>query len=158
MSTLLALVALSLSPVPQTWGALFHGHSGSDCGKSSGAAKCYPPLGPWTPNNGHVPYDPTPPCGYVIVGTPGRPLPDNQAQIRVILPAGARLTVNGQPVPGFGSPRLLTTPVIAPGQDHHYSLRAEYVVNGAVRTVNRDVEVRGGWVTYVDFEELTGAR
>ncbi|WP_020471052.1 TIGR03000 domain-containing protein [Zavarzinella formosa] len=166
MSTILAFVALASFPNMPYWGDFLHlgtGHGSasrsSGCGNWYGASQCNPFPGPWAPNGPRPPFVPLPPCGYVVVeAVPARALPDFQAQIRVSLPADATLTVNGQTVAGSGASRLLTTPVLAAGREHPYSLRVEYKENGTNRVIDREVSVRGGTVSHVDFVELPTVR
>lgn len=75
------------------------------------------------------------------------------ATIVVTLPAGAKLTVDGNVTTSTAAVRTFVTPAIETGSDYVYTLRAE--VEGAVET--QTVTVRGGQTTNVSFSNAAVA-
>jgi uncharacterized protein (TIGR03000 family) len=73
----------------------------------------------------------------------------NAATIMVNIPADARLTVDGNATTSTGNRRVLVTPALETGGS--YVLRAEISTNGQSRVETREVMVRPGQTTVVDF-------
>lgn len=73
------------------------------------------------------------------------------ASVVVYLPAGAELTIDDQPTTSKGDVRIFATPSLAAGENFGYDLKAAYIVDGQLRTVNKRVTVRAGEETAVDF-------
>ncbi|WP_029630281.1 TIGR03000 domain-containing protein [Zavarzinella formosa] len=95
------------------------------------------------------------PCGYVPVSQPPyEELTAVQAQIKIQVPEGAKVYTDGYLNNQTGSTRILTTPEITPGTDYNYTLKVEFTVNGETRVASKQVVVRGGSVTPVDFTGL----
>ncbi len=76
------------------------------------------------------------------------------AIIKVRLPQEARLYLNGVQCPSTS----ITTAKLLPGRDYAYTLKAEVVENGEVRSEIRRVVFRSGKEVTVDFGELTLAQ
>jgi uncharacterized protein (TIGR03000 family) len=87
---------------------------------------------------------------------PGKPevMVPTPAEVLVNLPANAKLFVDGQRVELTPTRRTMATPVLQPGQDYFYLLRAEAVRNGQAVAESRRVIVRAGSTTTVDFGSL----
>ena len=80
------------------------------------------------------------------------------ANLTVELPAtGAKLFVDGVLAAGYGVSRKFHTPELPAGQLFYYDLKAEVVVNGAVRTEETRVIVRAGDAVTASFPKLTVA-
>jgi uncharacterized protein (TIGR03000 family) len=77
------------------------------------------------------------------------------ANLRVNLPADAKLFVDGAPTRSTSSQRLLITPNLQPGREFHYTLRAEVVRDGQVQRVSQRVAVRAGRETQVTIQVPT---
>lgn len=88
-----------------------------------------------------------------IVGTPvyAENLTTTQAQLQVSLPADAKLFVDGHLTSMTGAERSFNTPALTAGKDYQYTLKMEYVVEGATKTDSKQVIVRGGHRTNVTF-------
>jgi uncharacterized protein (TIGR03000 family) len=77
---------------------------------------------------------------------PANPIPKT-ARIRVRMPDGATLYVEGQP---WSLPEIQTPP-LDPDRTHFYQLRADVVRNGRLATVSREVAFRAGQDVIVDL-------
>lgn len=75
------------------------------------------------------------------------------AEVVVRLPADAKLYANGQATDQAGDQRVFQTPDLAVGQDFKYVLKIQLDVNGETRTATKQVTVRAGHRTVVDFTE-----
>lgn len=73
------------------------------------------------------------------------------AELTVSLPADAKLFAEGQPTHLTTSERRFQTPPLPPGRDFHYTLRMEVVRNGQTVSVDRQIIVRAGTNTRVEF-------
>ena len=80
------------------------------------------------------------PAVTVVNRAPG-PTP---ALLRVVLPADARLTIDGNPTRSPGEARLFVSPPLEPGRRYVYILRAEVVRDGKKVVETREVPVRAG--------------
>lgn len=78
---------------------------------------------------------------------PGVPAPNGK--VSITLPSDARLSFNGTFAAGNGTVRTFQTPPLEPGTDYTYTLSAEVIVDGTVRTVSEKVIVRAGEETKV---------
>ena len=96
------------------------------------------------------------PAGFSPTTTPGEPqavttLPPSRGQIVVTVPVDAKLYADGQATSLTGSERAFLTPDIATGRDFQYTLKVEYAVNGEPKSASKQVIVRAGHRTAVDF-------
>jgi uncharacterized protein (TIGR03000 family) len=73
------------------------------------------------------------------------------ATIIVMLPAGAKLMVDGNATRSTSDRRTFITPALEMGSDYVYTLQAEVMVDGQVSVQTRDVTVRSGETTEVSF-------
>jgi uncharacterized protein (TIGR03000 family) len=78
-------------------------------------------------------------------------LPTTRAQLVVRVPGDAKLFADGQATSMGGTERAFMTPEIAAGKDFQYTLKVEYTDNGATKTDSKQVVVRAGHRTVVDF-------
>jgi uncharacterized protein (TIGR03000 family) len=69
------------------------------------------------------------------------------ARIRVRMPEGAALYVEGQPWVGS----VVQTPPLEPGRTHYYQLRVEMIRDGRRAVVTREVAFRAGQDFTIDF-------
>jgi len=76
------------------------------------------------------------------------------AHVIVRLPADAQLTVHGVDCPLTSNTRTFDTPVLAPGQDYFYDLKAKVLREGQPVTQTRRVTFRAGERVTVSFENL----
>jgi uncharacterized protein (TIGR03000 family) len=74
------------------------------------------------------------------------PLP---AALRVYLPAGARLAIDGRPTSQTSSARLFHSPPLEEGKEFHYTLTAEFTRGQERVLVRESVTVRAGRETVV---------
>lgn len=79
----------------------------------------------------------------------------NTAQIRVTVPQGATLAVEGQAMDTPNGVALIRTPEIPAGQEHVYQLKIELTRQGKPLTLNRDVTFRAGQEIRIVFDEPT---
>ena len=79
------------------------------------------------------------------------------AKIVVRLPADARLFVDDVPFPHTGPVRTFETPPLNPGENYHYTLRAELVRDGQPVRVSLKANLKAGQTTNVDFGDLKPA-
>ena len=77
------------------------------------------------------------------------------ATILVSLPAGARLTIDGTATTSTAAQRTLVTPGLEVGMTYVYTMRAEFVRDGATVTQTQQVNVRGGETSVVQFNFST---
>jgi uncharacterized protein (TIGR03000 family) len=107
---------------------------------------------PVVPGGTTVPADtmPKPKNGDKKNGTEeaGREAPAN---IAVILPSDATLTVDGVATTSTSANRLFTTPALPAGQEFSYTLKAEIVRDGKTLTATERVAVRAGQETRVSM-------
>jgi uncharacterized protein (TIGR03000 family) len=85
---------------------------------------------------------------------PSAPTSPAVAQVRVTLPANARLWVDQVECPLTSGVRSFDTPLLQPGQTYYYTLRVEIPGSGAP-TESRRVLVRAGEQTAVNFNGAT---
>ena len=81
----------------------------------------------------------------------GRPEP---ATVVLSLPAGATVTVEGQPLRRTGRERSFRTPPLAHGQDFVYQVRAVLTVGGVEEVEVKEVTVTAGLTSRASFEKL----
>ena len=74
------------------------------------------------------------------------------AVIYVSLPADAKLTIDGTPTTSTSAQRVFVSPVLAPGQDYFYTLKATMIRDGRPIVAEQRVRVRAGEVTPVSFD------
>ena len=77
------------------------------------------------------------------------------ATILVTLPVEARLTVDGNATRSTSERRMFVSPVLEPGADYVYTLRAEIVRDGSTLARTQEVTVRSGQTTNVPFNFST---
>ncbi len=76
------------------------------------------------------------------------------ATITVTLPGDAVLTVDNEPTAARGSQRVFETPVLEPGKEYSYTLRAEIVRGGPPVRVSKTIIFRAGAAVTVDLGPL----
>jgi uncharacterized protein (TIGR03000 family) len=74
-----------------------------------------------------------------------------QAQIVVLLPAGAKLFFDDNPTEQTVSERVFVTPPLPRGKVYVYQARAEWVEGGSTITQRRQITVQAGKVSRVNF-------
>src|SRR5262245_38703731 len=82
---------------------------------------------------------------------PARAPAAEKATLVVRLPPDATLTIDAAPTAQKRAERLFETPALAPGQTYTYSLTATWTENGLPRRETRQVLVRAGERTEIDF-------
>jgi len=78
-------------------------------------------------------------------------LPANRGQVFVFAPASAKLFADGHATTLTGAERTFQTPELAAGKDFQYTLKIEYNEGTETKSVSRQVLVRAGHRTVVDF-------
>lgn len=133
------------------WGSSCHGSWGSSCMGSS----CHGCVGSVSGGVSH--YE-----GAVVVmpavGTARIEQDDDKnqsASLIVELPAGAKLYVDGQLVPGDATARRFHTPELVRGKTYYYEMKAELTVAGKPVVEERKVTVKAGETIRESFEKLT---
>jgi uncharacterized protein (TIGR03000 family) len=82
---------------------------------------------------------------------------DMAAQVRVMVPANARVWIDDKETAQGGTNRLFVTPALPRGRDYAYDLKAQWrEPNGKEVTMTRHVPVHAGDVVNVDFLANTG--
>ena len=75
----------------------------------------------------------------------------NQATLVVNLPEDATLTVDNEPTSSTSGNRVFVTPTLEAGKEYEYTLKAQVVRDGKVRTATAQVTVRPGEVSSVEL-------
>jgi uncharacterized protein (TIGR03000 family) len=78
------------------------------------------------------------------------------AVIVVSLPADAKLTFDGEATTSTSDQRVFVSPVLPAGQEYHYTLQAEVVVDGKPITISKTVAVRAGEESHISLTPTTG--
>lgn len=78
-------------------------------------------------------------------------LPSNRGQVVVFAPANAKLFADGQATTLTGAERVFQTPELLAGRDFQYTLKIEYADGTETKSVSKQVLVRAGHRTVVDF-------
>src|SRR5262245_31720342 len=78
---------------------------------------------------------------------------NTRAEVIVRVPANAKLLANGQPTELTGEQRIFYTPNLTPGEDFKYNLAIDIDVDGKTKTIAKQISVRAGHRTIVDFVE-----
>lgn len=78
-------------------------------------------------------------------------LPATRAQVVVRVPADAKLFADGQATQLSGSERVFLTPDLSGSRDFQYNLKIEYAVNGETKSEAKQVVVRAGHRTVIEF-------
>jgi len=90
--------------------------------------------------------------GMTALGLPAATRADEApATIRVLLPADARLAIDGAPTQSTSAVRNFVTPPLSAGQDFRYDLQARLIRDGKSVTIERRVVVRAGQETVADL-------
>jgi uncharacterized protein (TIGR03000 family) len=111
----------------------------SGCGVSTGCSTC-----------GHAS------AGFCTSGTCGLALADTgSAMIVVSLPADAKLTIDGEATTSTSDKRVFVSSNLPTGQEFHYTLKAQVVVDGKSVEVSKVVTVRAGEETNVTLAAPT---
>jgi uncharacterized protein (TIGR03000 family) len=79
----------------------------------------------------------------------------NSAHVVVTVPAGARLTVDGQLTGLTSTVRTFETPSLTPGKVYAYDFEARFVRNGKPVTISRHVQVEAGKTIRLDMTRET---
>ena len=96
-------------------------------------------------------------CSSCASGACAYAQPENGAAVIVVsLPANAKLTVDGEATTSTSEQRVFVSPSLPSGQDYHYTLQAEVVVDGKSVTVSKTVAVRAGEESHVTLTPVTG--
>jgi uncharacterized protein (TIGR03000 family) len=82
---------------------------------------------------------------------PAAPVADNQARVRVIVPAEARVWFGATLMPESGTVRDFVSPPLTPGEPYTYQIRAQWIDNGREVTETRNVAVTANAAVTVDF-------
>ena len=77
-----------------------------------------------------------------------------RAKVRIVIPAGGRLLVDGNRIDVAAGVRTFRTPILSPGQAYVYDIRIEIERNGIVRGENRRLVIRAGEELAVNFPTL----
>jgi uncharacterized protein (TIGR03000 family) len=80
------------------------------------------------------------------------PAERSPATVRVTLPAGATLTIDGRATRSTSAERLFVTPPLEAGKRFSYTFSARFVRDGQTITVEREVVVRAGRETFVSLD------
>jgi uncharacterized protein (TIGR03000 family) len=78
-------------------------------------------------------------------------LPANRGQVVVRVPADAKLYAEGQATTLGGTERVFQTPDLVEGREFQYTLKIEYLEGTELKSVSKQVLVRAGHRSVVDF-------
>jgi uncharacterized protein (TIGR03000 family) len=73
------------------------------------------------------------------------------ATIVVSLPAEAKLLIDDAATASKSAQRVFVSPTLNPGRDYHYTLKAEWMRDGKAVSMTREIAVRAGEETRVQF-------
>jgi uncharacterized protein (TIGR03000 family) len=82
------------------------------------------------------------------------PSDDRPAYLKVYIPAGARLLVEGTPTKQTGELRRFESPPLTAGRNYVYSLKAIWTANGKEVSKEQQARVQAGNETTVDFRPV----
>jgi uncharacterized protein (TIGR03000 family) len=79
---------------------------------------------------------------------------DNAAPATIVVnvPADARLTIDGEATTSTSAQRVFVSPVLNPGREYHYTLKAEFKKDGKTVSMSKDVTVKAGNETRVTMD------
>ena len=83
--------------------------------------------------------------------TPASTTVDNSATVQIHVPANARVWFDNNPTKQSGTMRLFYTPQLDAGKPFKYSVRVQWDDNGNTMEKTKEIEVRAGQQTDVDF-------
>lgn len=89
--------------------------------------------------------------GLPLAGTAAPQSDAVPAKIRVMVPADATLTFDGEPTKMTSADRTFVTPPLDRGKDYYYNLKAQFVRGDDTVTVERRITVRAGQDTNVSL-------
>jgi uncharacterized protein (TIGR03000 family) len=75
----------------------------------------------------------------------------NIAHVRVLVPAGAKISFNGMDTDQTGTERVFATPELEPGRSYKYEVRAHWMVGDKETTQTRQVTFHAGDGVTVNF-------
>jgi uncharacterized protein (TIGR03000 family) len=78
----------------------------------------------------------------------------NAAEVVVMAPAGARLSVEDRDLPNTGREQAFRTPTLEPGYIYTYTFKARLVREGKTVSYTKQVKVRAGESATADFIKL----
>jgi uncharacterized protein (TIGR03000 family) len=78
----------------------------------------------------------------------------NRVKVRIDVPEGAKLFVDGNRIKVSAGPRIFQTPPLAPGQKYFYDFRLELDWNGQLLSEDRRVIIQSGADVAVTFPNL----
>jgi uncharacterized protein (TIGR03000 family) len=77
----------------------------------------------------------------------------SRAKIRIEVPVGGSLFVDGQPIPVAAGTRVFQTPLLTPGQRYFYDIRIDTVRNGQTESQQKRVILQPGQDLLVSFTQ-----
>lgn len=75
-----------------------------------------------------------------------------EATLVVTLPADAKLTIDGEKTTSTSAERVFVSPALESGKEYEYTLKAQIVRDGEVKTATARVTVRSGEVSRVELK------
>ena len=142
---------------------LFGGrHRGGCCGEAATCGGCAAPAvrvcgGPAPCASCGAAYAAPAGCSSCASGACAYAAPETgAATIVVSLPADAKLTIDGQATTSTSEHRVFVSPSLPAGQEYHYTLQAEVVVDGKPVTLSKTIAVRAGEQSQVTLAPITG--
>lgn len=112
------------------------------------------------PVEGGTKFDPATPPKVEDKKDPTKPKSNESgmgANLKFVLPANAKLYVDGRLTGGNGNERTFFTPPLAPGQKYFYEVKAEIAVGGEVVVEEKRVIVSAGENVVETFPKLNAA-
>jgi len=139
-----------------------HGcHGCSGCSGCCGGGACYGGACYGCAGGGVIMSAPVyAPAAPMVAPTPPPPPPAKKvsdsstapATIVVVLPADAKLTVDGNATRSTSAERTFVSPTLEQGKEYFYTLQAETLKDGNAQVVTKRVSVRAGELTRVVLE------
>jgi len=97
--------------------------------------------------------------GAQVIPAPVNPTPkktsiENAAPATLVVnvPAEAKLTIDGEATTSTATQRVFVSPALEIGRDYHYTVNVEFVKEGKVVSVSKEVAVRAGNETRVTLD------
>ena len=97
-----------------------------------------------TRSNGYMSYYPQYSNGYTAYYPPEQDLDTNAVTLRLQVPSGARVWLEGKETSQSGADRMFVSPSLEPGYEYVYHIRVQWVQNGETVERNRGVTVHPG--------------
>ena len=97
-----------------------------------------------TRSSGYMSYYPQYSNGYTAYYPPEQDIDSNAVTLRLQVPSGARVWLEGKETSQSGADRMFVSPSLEPGYEYVYHIRVQWVQDGETVERNREVTVHPG--------------